>query len=174
MWAEPEQPAAYPDIDPETVRADAERWLRKGPTVHFVGNHVIDLLSGHTASGSVYCWAQLDLGAEFVDQASSTATAMYAATNTGCFSRAGISYGTERSVTPIPFSSRRRRGRGATWGAARCRTPAGSTCPISTAPHGARSRRRGGRLEHPGLNVRHRKRPGYVGTWLGLTRPTCS
>ena len=68
LWAETDVPVTIPDIDVHTVRREAERWFRKGPTVHFVGNHVIDLEGPDSASGSVYCWAQLDLGAAFVDQ----------------------------------------------------------------------------------------------------------
>ncbi len=68
LWAETDTPAGAPDIDVHTVRREATRWFRKGPTVHFVGNHVVDLLGPDEAGGSVYCWAQLDLGDEFVDQ----------------------------------------------------------------------------------------------------------
>ncbi|MHB1538995.1 MAG: nuclear transport factor 2 family protein [Solirubrobacteraceae bacterium] len=68
LWAEPDGVAEYPDIDLNTVRRDHERWFSKGPTVHFVGNHLIDLDDADHAHGSVYCWAQLDLGERFVDQ----------------------------------------------------------------------------------------------------------
>lgn len=68
LWAETDTPAQAPDIDVHTVRSEAERWFRKGPTVHFVGNHLVDLVSADKATGSVYCWAQLDLGDQFVDQ----------------------------------------------------------------------------------------------------------
>jgi hypothetical protein len=69
LWAEPDEAAAYPDIDLHTVRAEHERWFRKGPTVHFVGNHLIEVDDADHAHGTVYCWAQLDFGEEFVDQA---------------------------------------------------------------------------------------------------------
>jgi hypothetical protein len=69
LWAESDEPATSPDIDIHTVRSEAARWFRKGPTIHFVGNHLVDLHGPDTASGSVYAWAQLDLGEEFVDQA---------------------------------------------------------------------------------------------------------
>jgi SnoaL-like domain len=69
LWAETGEPATAPDIDVHTVRSEAARWFRKGPTIHFVGNHLVDLHGPDTASGSVYAWAQLDLGEEFVDQA---------------------------------------------------------------------------------------------------------
>jgi hypothetical protein len=69
LWAETDEPATTPDIDVHTVRSEAERWFRKGPTVHLVANHVVDVTSEDEATGSVYCWAQLDLGEEFVDQA---------------------------------------------------------------------------------------------------------
>ena len=68
LWAEADEPAKSPDINVHTVRTEAERWFRKGPTVHFVGNHTVELVSHEEATGSVYCWAQLDLGDEFVDQ----------------------------------------------------------------------------------------------------------
>ena len=68
LWAETDEPARTPDIDIHTVRSEAERWFRKGPTVHVVANHLVDLVSADEATGSVYCWAQLDLGEEFVDQ----------------------------------------------------------------------------------------------------------
>ena len=58
----------YPDIDIHTVRAEHQRWFRKGPTVHFVGNHIIELDAPDRAHGSVYCTAQLDFGEEFIDQ----------------------------------------------------------------------------------------------------------
>jgi hypothetical protein len=68
LWAEPDEPATFPDIDLVTVRREHMRWFQKGPTVHFVGNHLIELDTPDTAHGSVYCWAQLDFGDEFVDQ----------------------------------------------------------------------------------------------------------
>ncbi|QEC50568.1 nuclear transport factor 2 family protein [Baekduia soli] len=68
LWAEVDEPAEYPDIDLHTVRREHERWFRKGPTVHFVGNHLIELDDAEHAHGTVYCWAQLDFGEEFVDQ----------------------------------------------------------------------------------------------------------
>lgn len=69
LWAETEQPATTPEIDIHTVRSEAARWFRKGPTIHFVGNHLVELTSPDEAAGSVYAWAQLDLGEAFVDQA---------------------------------------------------------------------------------------------------------
>ena len=69
LWAETATPAEYPDIDIHTVRREHARWFRKGPTVHFIGNHLIELDDAEHAHGSVYCWAQLDFGEEFVDQA---------------------------------------------------------------------------------------------------------
>jgi hypothetical protein len=69
LWSETAEPATTPDIDIHTVRSEAARWFQKGPTVHFVGNHVIGFDGPGAAHGSVYCWAQLDLGHAFVDQA---------------------------------------------------------------------------------------------------------
>lgn len=68
LWAEPAEPASYPDIDLATVRREHERWFAKGTTCHFVGNHLITIDGPDTAHGDVYCMAQLDLGSEFVDQ----------------------------------------------------------------------------------------------------------
>jgi len=68
LWAEPESEVEYPDMNLFTVRRDHPRWFNKGPTVHFVGNHLIDVVDRHHAHGKVYCWAQLDLVDEFVDQ----------------------------------------------------------------------------------------------------------
>jgi hypothetical protein len=69
LWAETPEPAEPPVIDVHTVRSEAARWFRKGATIHFVGNHLIDLAGPDEASGTVYCWAALDFGDEFVDQA---------------------------------------------------------------------------------------------------------
>ena len=69
LWVEPTGPATYPEMNLDTVRRDHARWFAKGPTIHFVGNHLVDVDDDHHARGSVYCWAQLDFGAEFVDQA---------------------------------------------------------------------------------------------------------
>jgi SnoaL-like domain len=68
LWAEPDGEVDYPDINLITVRRDHPRWFNKGPTVHFVGNHLIELDDPDHAHGRVYCWAQLDLVDEFVDQ----------------------------------------------------------------------------------------------------------
>lgn len=68
LWAEPAGPVDYPDINLVTVRADHERWFGKGPTVHFVGNHRIEIGDRDHATGVVYCWAQLDFVDQFVDQ----------------------------------------------------------------------------------------------------------
>jgi hypothetical protein len=69
LWAEADEPARSPDINIHTVRSEADRWLRKEATVHVVANHLVDLVSEEEGIGSVYCWAQLHLGEEFVDQA---------------------------------------------------------------------------------------------------------
>jgi hypothetical protein len=69
LWAQTDVPAQEPGIDLHTVRREHERWFRKGPTVHFVGNHLIEVDDADHAHGTVYCWAQLDFGEEFVDQA---------------------------------------------------------------------------------------------------------
>lgn len=68
LWAEPDQPSTYPDIDLVTVRKEYKRWFQKGTTCHFVGNHLITLDGPDNAHGDVYCLAQLDFGKKFVDQ----------------------------------------------------------------------------------------------------------
>ena len=68
LWAETDEPAEPPVIDIHAVRNNATRWFSKGATIHFVGNHIVDLAGPDEASGSVYCWAALDFGEEFVDQ----------------------------------------------------------------------------------------------------------
>lgn len=68
LWNESAVAVDPPSIDIHTVREHHQRWFSKGPTVHFVGNHVVDLKSPERATGTVYCWAQLDFGDEFVDQ----------------------------------------------------------------------------------------------------------
>jgi len=68
LWFDAEEPVAYPEINIHTVRAEHQRWFSKGPTVHFVSNHIIEIQSNDRAIGSVYCAAQLDLGEDFVDQ----------------------------------------------------------------------------------------------------------
>ena len=68
LWAEPANEVEYPDMNLHTVRRDHPRWFNKGPTVHFVGNHLIYVDDRDHAHGKVYCWAQLDLVDEFVDQ----------------------------------------------------------------------------------------------------------
>lgn len=68
LWVEPESDVEYPEMNLRTVRRDHPRWFDKGPTVHFVGNHLIEVDDPHHAHGVVYCWAQLDLIERFVDQ----------------------------------------------------------------------------------------------------------
>lgn len=68
LWAETAENAERPDMNIGTVRAEWRRWFDKGPTVHFVTNHVIDVLNADQATGSVYCLAQLDLLTHFVDR----------------------------------------------------------------------------------------------------------
>jgi hypothetical protein len=69
LWTAADVPAKYPDINIHTVRNEFDPWLYGlGPSVLFVGNHVIDILDADHASGSVYCFGQLDMGESFIDQ----------------------------------------------------------------------------------------------------------
>ena len=68
LWMETDEPAPHPILDIHHVRREHERWFSKGPTTHFVGNHIVELDSADRAHGSVYCMAQLDFGEQFVDQ----------------------------------------------------------------------------------------------------------
>jgi hypothetical protein len=70
LWLETDRPLPYPHIDVHTIRGDFDRWLDGlGPTVLSVTNHIIDLHDADSASGVVYCTAQIDLGETFVEQA---------------------------------------------------------------------------------------------------------
>jgi hypothetical protein len=70
LWHADVPRLAYPDINVHTVREDFDQWLYGlGPSVLFVGNHVIEVLDEDHATGSVYCHCRMDMGEQFVDQA---------------------------------------------------------------------------------------------------------
>jgi hypothetical protein len=69
LWAETDERVEYPSYNLRTVRRDVDRWMGIGPSVLFVGNHLIDFEDGFEAArGTVYCLAQVDFGGRFVDQ----------------------------------------------------------------------------------------------------------
>jgi SnoaL-like domain len=68
LWAPVDAPAAFPDIDGATVAARIDHFFRHGPSVMFVGNHVIEFDDDDHARGSVYAWPQVAMAEGFVDQ----------------------------------------------------------------------------------------------------------
>jgi hypothetical protein len=69
LWVETAEPLDPPEIDIHRVRAvQIPRLATRGLSVLFVGNHIVDFDDDDHARGTVYCWAQLDLGDRFVDQ----------------------------------------------------------------------------------------------------------
>lgn len=68
LWHETPEPVEYPRIDVHTVRRDHQRWFAKGPSIHFIGNHLIDFAGPDRASGRVYCWCQIDFEGEWIEQ----------------------------------------------------------------------------------------------------------
>jgi hypothetical protein len=69
LWVPDRPPVTSPAIDFHSMSAMPPRWTDFGPTTLFVGNHLIELDSAGSAHGVVYCFAQMDRGEEFVDQA---------------------------------------------------------------------------------------------------------
>jgi hypothetical protein len=69
LWVQDAPPVTSPAIDFHSMSAMPPRWTDFGPSTLFVGNHLIDLDGPDNAHGVVYCFAQMDRGAEFVDQA---------------------------------------------------------------------------------------------------------
>jgi hypothetical protein len=68
LWAVPPGPVPPPTMNLLTVHEQWRTWFAKGPTVHVVANHVIDMDGETSARGTVYCLAQLDLRTRFVDR----------------------------------------------------------------------------------------------------------
>lgn len=68
LWAPSAEPAEFPDMNGAVVRANVDRFFRHGPSVMFVGNHLIEFDDGDHAHGKVYAWPQLWMTGGFVDQ----------------------------------------------------------------------------------------------------------
>jgi len=68
LWAPVREPAPFPDIDRATVQARIDHFFRHGPSVMFVGNHLIDFQDDDHATGEVYAWPQVQMQGGLVDQ----------------------------------------------------------------------------------------------------------
>src|SRR5690349_17427993 len=70
LWADTDEPAELPILDGHFCRSPAfeQAALELGPTILFVGNHLIDFDDHDHAGGRVYCLCQQDVGGTFVDQ----------------------------------------------------------------------------------------------------------
>jgi SnoaL-like protein len=68
LWSRPDEHARYPAIDIHSIERHIGRWFHRGPTILFVGNHLIRLQDTDRAEGRVYCLAQLDTGEQLIDQ----------------------------------------------------------------------------------------------------------
>jgi len=69
LWVRDNAPVSPPSIDFHSMSVMPPRWTNFGPSTLFVGNHLIELDDADHAHGVVYCFAQMDRGPEFVDQA---------------------------------------------------------------------------------------------------------
>lgn len=68
LWAPVDEPVTFPDIDGAIVAESVDHFFRHGPSVMFVGNHLIDFVDADHANGSVYAWPQVAMQDGFVDQ----------------------------------------------------------------------------------------------------------
>jgi hypothetical protein len=69
LWAETPEPTELPAMDGHYVRGpEFDRWLQMGASILFVGNHRIDFEDDDHASGTVYCFVQLEADGTFIDQ----------------------------------------------------------------------------------------------------------
>ena len=69
LWEETETPLQPPAIDIHRVRAVHIPALKtRGPSILFVGNHIIEFEGSDEARGIVYCLVQLEVDGAFVDQ----------------------------------------------------------------------------------------------------------
>ncbi|MEO8906689.1 MAG: nuclear transport factor 2 family protein [Microbacteriaceae bacterium] len=60
----------FPEFNQANVLSTLPEYFRfAGPTVLFVANHIIDFVDNDRATGSVYCFAKLDIGGVWVEQA---------------------------------------------------------------------------------------------------------
>jgi hypothetical protein len=68
LWAPNEPAAELPVIDVHGAERMIAGWPTRGPSIHFVCNHLIEFQDDTHASGSVYCLAQVGWGERFIDQ----------------------------------------------------------------------------------------------------------
>jgi hypothetical protein len=68
LWAPIDPPAEPPALDRDWARSLVTRWQSLGTTMLHVTNHLIFFDDRHHAHGHVQCLAQLDRGAQFIDQ----------------------------------------------------------------------------------------------------------
>jgi hypothetical protein len=68
LFVETDAPLAAPNIDIHMVRNPGMAPDQRGPSLLFVGNHVIDVIDSDNATGVVYCIVQIELGGDFIDQ----------------------------------------------------------------------------------------------------------
>lgn len=68
LWAPAVEPSVAPEMNGALVTENVDRFFRHGPSVMFIGNHLIDFDDGDHAHGSVYAWPQLWMTQGFVDQ----------------------------------------------------------------------------------------------------------
>lgn len=68
LWVPTSERVEWPLMNLQTVREGWQSWFRKGMTIHHVTNHAVDVRSSTSATGIVYCIAQLDLRTHFVDR----------------------------------------------------------------------------------------------------------
>jgi hypothetical protein len=68
LWAPARTPAQPPEIDIHTVEKLIEEWPRRGPSILFVCNHLLEFQSDDRARGTVYCIVQGAFGERFIDQ----------------------------------------------------------------------------------------------------------
>jgi hypothetical protein len=69
LWDETETPLEPPAIDIHRVRSvHIPALATRGPSILFVGNHIIDFDGPDEARGVVYCLVQLEVDGTFVDQ----------------------------------------------------------------------------------------------------------
>ena len=68
LWAPADEPSVTPDMNGALVAQNVDHFFRHGPSVMFIGNHLIDFDDDDHAHGSVYAWPHLWMKQGFVDQ----------------------------------------------------------------------------------------------------------
>lgn len=68
LWAPNKSPVKSPEIDCHMAEQLIAEWPRRGPSILFVCNHLIEFLSDERARGTVYCIVQGGFGERFIDQ----------------------------------------------------------------------------------------------------------